>query len=615
MSSALHDRRSALSLALFALVSLAALAAAFAPLSVRQLSVAIAVSGYWITEVLLLATAAAALILAWPPRMATWRPTRETLATLGLALLATLFLATREEAGFKILFDEPVLSNIALNMHKSREAIITGSSLLSEQAAGVAGVDKRPLLFPTLLCNVHDLFGYRPANAFALNIGVTFLLLVALARIARKLTGSRHASWIAILLAAASPPLSHNANGGGFDLLNGLLLAWAVLLLHSFLAAPSARKQTLLLLLAATLASTRYESILYSIPIYLAITWVGKQSGFQHFRPGQAIVPAFYIPVAWVVRTAMMTSEHWSQAQPESGVFGLGFVADNLSQALAYFALPTTAVPNQAFVFLLGCAGLALAVAQAARKSQQAPAPPKLRGGLLFALGLALHFLLLMAYFWGDFSDPLAARLALPFYLFFLLFATKAVVEILNYSGRIAIPLGATALTATVLYSLVVYAQADYARYNKLIPALELLKEHHATRQRPNTLYITNFQSYAELYGINNISFIRANLNAPELRLHSDEVLGTYDAVYALQLGRIDLVEGEPQKTILDGYRLSEAFHAETEVESSFLAYYFVRISRIDEIQPLRKRANEFSGVTMFPVDPAKLQQWSESIP
>ena len=54
-----------------------------------------------------------------------------------------------------------------------------------------------------------------------------------------------------------------NANSGGFDLLNLVMLLGTALAAYSYLRAPNAQRMNTLILMGILLAQSRYESVLY----------------------------------------------------------------------------------------------------------------------------------------------------------------------------------------------------------------------------------------------------------------------------------------------------------------------------------------------------------------
>ncbi len=99
-----------------------------------------------------------------------WQRGERVSAGGAIALLAVIAL-THDSFRSKILFDEYVLQATAYNLHFFRDnsAIVRGYEIGGVFLSIDSYVDKRPVFFPFLVSLVHDLAGFRPANAFALN--------------------------------------------------------------------------------------------------------------------------------------------------------------------------------------------------------------------------------------------------------------------------------------------------------------------------------------------------------------------------------------------------------------------------------------------------------------
>src|SRR5690606_24632616 len=120
--------------------------------------------------------------------------------------------------------------------------------------------------FPLLLSFCHDLAGYRPENVFVLNGLLSFLLLYCTGRIARRLGQSELAGILAVVLLGGLPLLALNATGGGFEVLNLLMIVTTLGLGWRYVEHPSSRTLSAFVLSGVLLAQTRYESALF-IPV------------------------------------------------------------------------------------------------------------------------------------------------------------------------------------------------------------------------------------------------------------------------------------------------------------------------------------------------------------
>jgi hypothetical protein len=185
-----------------------------------------------------------------------------------------VLLLVHETYGFKILMDEIMLLGTSMGMHFDKHPLvpIRGHDLQGAFQLLDGRIDKRPLFQPFLVSTLHDLTGYRPENVFVLNTGLTFVLLGLVYRAGRKIAGQA-AGIVAVLLLASLPLLAQNATGGGFELLNLVMIMSTLLLGLRYAEKRDLASQQALLLSGVLLAQTRYESILFLLPV--GRCWIG----------------------------------------------------------------------------------------------------------------------------------------------------------------------------------------------------------------------------------------------------------------------------------------------------------------------------------------------------
>jgi len=198
------------------------------------------------------------VLKAYHKDLTTWISERKNGIVVGIAILASVFLYTREGGGFNITFDEHTISNVAKSLHYDRLAIWRESAILGIDETSI--VDKRPILFQFLLASVHDIFGYAIQNAFFLNGFLTVILLVLIQTCTSKLYNYQ-AGWYAMLLSCCAPILSQNASGGGLETLNLVGILTCFLLALKYAEKPHSTSRLSALLVAVALFShARYES-------------------------------------------------------------------------------------------------------------------------------------------------------------------------------------------------------------------------------------------------------------------------------------------------------------------------------------------------------------------
>ena len=344
-----------------------------------------------------------------------------TVAVIGVG---GLILLVHESFGFKIVMDELMLIGTSMNMHFTRTVLtpIRGGNVQGAFVIFEGMMDKRQLFFPFLVSILHDLTGYRPENAFVLNAVLTFIFLALVNAIGRKLAG-RTAGWLGVALFAGLPLLGQNATGGGFELLNIVMILATLLLGARFIERRDERSFTVFCYSAMLLTQVRYESAIFLVPVAGIILWVWCREGRAILSWPVMLVPLLMIHVALHNRIFDLRASAW-QMQSKPGFtkpFSLAYVIgppetpNNLVHALGFFFGHSTDQPNSFVLSALGSVALLFFLLLVAKRLRMLPAEPPISvATIFFTLGFAAQFGLMMCYFWGQFDDPIIRRLSLP---------------------------------------------------------------------------------------------------------------------------------------------------------------------------------------------------------
>ena len=373
--------------------------------------------GYWITLLLVVMFGRA----AWLVIVERWR--QAPFGRIDIAVLAGIFVmtgigATHDRPGYKILADELLLSGTGMGMHYERMAAypVRATDVQGSFQILTRMLDKRPLLFPFLTATVHDLTGYRPENPFYLNIGLSVLFLWLVYLLGWHVAQNRWGGILAGLLFTGLPLLSQQATGAGFELLNLLLIAGVALLMIYYLEKPEERRLEALVFGGLLLASTRYESMIFLVPVAIvaALGW---------WRGGRVILtwpllwsPVFLAPLLLQNRLFSENTSSW-QMFSQQGItepFGVQYFAPNLGHALAYFfdfSGYHTNSPVFAALGLLTLPFMGLWIVRVLRTKQASGRELALAVTGVSLFGVTGIYLL---YFWGKFDDPIISRLSLP---------------------------------------------------------------------------------------------------------------------------------------------------------------------------------------------------------
>lgn len=385
----------------------------------------VAKAGYWIVLAASLLFAAATwrvLRRGW----ASWQPPRADAGALALVLACSVLWAAHEKHGFKILADEELLLGTSMGIHYDREigyparaSDATGPLLLSLKV-----VDKRPFFFPFVVAFVHDLTGYRPTNPFWVNtvLGAVFLGLVYV--LGWQLARSRWAGALLVLLFAGLPLAAQQSAGGGFELLNLVMILVVLLAARRYAREPDGDSLEALCLGAVLLALTRYESVVFILPVAVLVLWGWWRADRVVLTWPVVATPIFLLPSVLQNRVFAANPATWELGSIKGAdkVFALHYVPDNLGHALAFFFDTSGYQANSIYFAALGLVALPfllLLTVRTLRSSRDAATNPADVGTAFVVLGLFAVGALLMTYFWGQFDHPVIRRLSLPVHLLF----------------------------------------------------------------------------------------------------------------------------------------------------------------------------------------------------
>ena len=382
-------------------------------------------------------------------------------------------LLVHESFGFKIVMDELMLAGTSMDMHFSREVLtpFRGTDIHGTYVIVEGMMDKRPLFFPFLESILHDLTGYRPENAFVLNGILTVVFLGLVNAAGRKLAG-RLAGFLGVALFAGLPLLGQNATGGGFELLNLVMILGTLLLGARFLALRDGASFTALCYSALLLAQVRYESAIFLGPVVLIIVWVWWRQGRAILTWPVMAAPLLMVCCALQNRIFDLRSTAW-QLQSKPGMtkpFSLAYIPDNLAHASGFFFGRSTDQPDSLVLSALGCVAVFFLLLLVVKRLRALSAEPAISVAVtLFSLGFAAQFALMMCYFWGHFDDPVIRRLSLPTHLWMVI----AVMAVLQQFPRLAVVRSLLAVAVLGILAQGVPAMASHAYNQEYLAGLE----------------------------------------------------------------------------------------------------------------------------------------------
>ncbi|MEM9160566.1 MAG: hypothetical protein AAGB46_16080, partial [Verrucomicrobiota bacterium] len=326
--------------------------------------------------------------------------------TIGVALiLLSIFLFTREDAAFKIYHDEPTLLSTAKTMHEKRSAVAEQSS--KDEHGAVPYIDKRPLFFPLVVSLAHDVFGYRVSNAYWLNLLLCLLCLRLIYHVAFKVTQNRTASLTASIFMASHPLLAQNASGAGFELLNlCMILTSAAYALH-YIEKPNTDRLNALVFSTILLCQARYESATFILPAIVAIGVITLRQKQLNLSTPFILSPLFFLPLAWQHKHISENPAFWQGSAERPTPFSLNYLSGNLEAAMEFFLVPNSLYPNSPIVGVVGIVATVFVTLAISKRLRSSPASIELIILPLFLLTVALNFVILMLYSWGQLNTHL----------------------------------------------------------------------------------------------------------------------------------------------------------------------------------------------------------------
>ncbi len=501
----------------------------------------------------------------------------------GIIAVGGVVLLVHETFGFKIVMDEIMLLGTSMSMHLDKTVLVPvrGNDIQGTFAILDGMMDKRPLFFPFLVSLLHDLTGYRPANAFVLNGALTFVFLGLVFALGRQLAG-RFAGWLGVSLFAGLPLLAHNATGGGFELLNLVMILAALLLGARFAEKRDEPSLSAFSFAALLLAQVRYESVIFLLPVAALVLWVWWREQRVILSWPVMLAPLLMIHYPLQHRIFDLRASAWELgSKPGSTTpFSLGYVSGNISHALNFLFAKATEQPNSLVLSVLGCLAIPFFTLLVIKRLRTlATEPPVVVATTLFALGFAAQFALLMCYFYGQFDDVVIRRLSLPTQLGMVV----AVMAVLPQFSRPAVVRTLLGISLLGLLSRSIPSMAAHAYSQEYLPGKETAwrREFIAEQPRHDYLVIDNDSILWIAHQVSSTPMLQALKHRDALVFHMRN--RTFSSIYVFQRFNIDPDTG--RMTLREGDDLGPDFVLETVREERLQTLTLSRLSRLKEIR------------------------------
>lgn len=551
----------------------------------------VSAAGYWVILAATISFAASLVrsLSDLPSHLKVWRSWWAPVLLVGGA---TVFLHVNEPHEFKIVADEVVLGLTARQMHFAREASVP---VRAYEYAGnftplVTYVDKRPLFFPFLLSVVHDLTGFRTSNVFWLNGFLSGTLMGLLLLIGRRI-GGWGAGVAAVLLVSTIPLVAQNACGAGFELLNLVMILSTIWLGMRLADEPgNSDRLSAFVLSGVLLTQVRYESVIFVLPVAAAVVYIWWRQRRIQLPWALLAAPMLMILSPLQYNVFKLSKATW-QLNDVAGAdepFGFKYFYDNVGHAFNFFLNTDGNQPNSILVGVAGSIAVGFFVLLLYRRHRalfgERPAEAVLS---IFLLGLLVHTLVMLCYFWGHWDDPIIRRLSLPAHVLLVLSLVMIWPELVSHSRRWQI-LAGTALIYLASFTIPSNAMHRFTQQNFAARTDSWLNEFiHGLGDRTavaidraaGLVWILNGKSSVTSQAIIG----RPEAFALHFRNHS------FDDFFLVQRMTPDVKTGA--RFIDAGDDFGDALKLETVAERAFSPLYLVRLSRIVGVDEDRLKA------------------------
>lgn len=515
----------------------------------------------------------------WSRRTAGKGPSgREWMHAALLIGLVTCVAVNSEPFQSKVLYDEFVLQSTAYNMHHFRDAsaMVRGYDLLGVFTSLDTYLDKRPNFFPFLVSLVHDLTGYRAANAYRLNACLLPVALGLAYYLGRRLNDAR-GGLLAVLALGSLPLLLQNATGSGMELLNVVMLLTVIGLAGAYLRQPDEAHLGALALGAVLLAQTRYESVLYIGPV-AAIILIGWWIRRAVVMPAVALLaPLLLVPAALQNRVVSGSRWMWELKDHQDTRFSIDYLGDNLRGIRTFLFNTDFQLANSWPLAAGGLLSLGYIFWRLVRIKLRAALVQENSDRIVWVLcglGILANFILLMFYYWANLADPIASRLSLPLHLVLVFALVVAAMRLDRHMPASWVLLGAMGLFGLGVTT----GHAAKHIYSHLgIDEIEWGKRFVAARPPGARLIISNTSTMPWLLEKTSSILIDRARHVSD-RLHYQLERGTFTEILVFQSLRPVTREGDHQ--LIPEDRLPPGYEMELLIEKRF-GTKIIQVSRL----------------------------------
>ncbi|MEN8791515.1 MAG: hypothetical protein ABF324_04945 [Lentimonas sp.] len=502
---------------------------------------------------------------------------------LGAWLVGGVLLFAHAHFGPKVMMDDAILESTARSLHEDRQVYVStyGRTVENKFLSFDGYVDKRPWLYPFAVSVLHDLTGYRIANAYATNAIAGLLFLGMLLVLGQQIAGLR-GGVLLMLLWLSIPLFAQNATGSGMDMVNLLMLTVVFVASVLYLKRPSYESEGLLSLAGVLLAYSRYESALFCVLVLVIIVIGWIRSRRIWLSVGSVLAAPLLIGLAMQHKFFSASQALWELHSGTTSPFGIEYFGVNLSRALSFFFNTSDEMGNSFLVATLGFISVFLLLIRLLKHSDQmAQAQPMQWAVGLMSVFLFGHLAIILCYHDGALDRLFAARFALPFYL---LLTCHAVLCLQMFSrSRTAWNIVFAAIVVFLCVSTFPKnAKAVFTHRNYVVREQQWIESFLQSEAKTRALVVDYYGVYWSLRDVSALSQDIVLLS--EARIAEEVVTGKFSELIVVDRFELEIKQGEV--VVMPSNFNPESFDLQLVAEASFKPFELTRIYRVSNLQP-----------------------------
>jgi hypothetical protein len=324
---------------------------------------------------------------------------------LGLLALAVWLLFVHVDFGYKFAPAEYLNAAVAESLHAERDVeVLSGGRPFGDRYFRILSESSHEAyLYPFLVSLMHDLLGECESNMFLVN-GLLAVVSLAVGFRMGLLLGGRCCAALSLLLWCSLPVFAQSATGAGLAMTGLVCLQLVILLSWLYLRAPSAVRESRLVLATVLLFYAQFEALVLMLPV-LAVLCVGWYQARRCFCSwGVAVAPLLCVLPCVGARLA------------RAGEWSVESLTSNFPYILYFFFNTSHDLTNSLVLAVLGGLSVLALCILCRRAGGSLLAEPSVLLAMCFLFGAFGYLVLVAGSEGGRLDVPALSAMALPLY-------------------------------------------------------------------------------------------------------------------------------------------------------------------------------------------------------